>query len=106
VLTNQAGHDAWPIAGATFILVYKHPQDAARLKQVLAFFKWAYADGGPDAEKLTYVPLPSTTVDAIMKSWHDNIDAAAIPYVSKTRSRNWGASTAPHFLSNVAVEVV
>ncbi len=79
VLTDQAGHDAWPIAGATFILVYKHPQDTARLKQVLTFYKWAYANGGPDAEKLTYVPLPSTTVDAIMKSWHDNIDAAAIP---------------------------
>jgi phosphate transport system substrate-binding protein len=79
VLTDQAGHEAWPIAGATFILVYKHPQDASRLKQVLSFFRWAYASGGPDAEKLTYVPLPSTTVDAIMKSWHDNIDAAAIP---------------------------
>ncbi len=79
VLTNQPGHDAWPIAGATFILVYKHPQDAGRLKQVLSFFKWAYTNGGPAAEKLTYVPLPSTTVDAIYKSWHDNIDPAALP---------------------------
>jgi phosphate transport system substrate-binding protein len=79
VLTNQPGHDAWPIAGATFILVYKKPQDPARVKQVLSFFKWAYANGGPDAEKLTYVPLPQTTVDAIFKSWHDNIDPAAVP---------------------------
>jgi phosphate transport system substrate-binding protein len=79
VLTNQAGHDAWPIAGATFILVYKHPQDPARVKQVLSFYKWAYANGGPAAEKLTYVPLPQSTVDAIFKSWHDNIDAAAVP---------------------------
>jgi phosphate transport system substrate-binding protein len=79
VLTNQPGHDAWPIAGATFILVYKHPQDAARLKDVLTFFKWAYANGSPLAESLDYVPLPASTVDAIMKSWHDNIDAAAVP---------------------------
>jgi phosphate transport system substrate-binding protein len=79
VLTNQPGHDAWPIAGATFILVYKRPQDASRLKQVLTFFKWAYMNGGPDAEKLTYVPLPQSTIDAIYKSWHDNIDAAAVP---------------------------
>jgi len=79
VLTNQPGHDAWPIAGATFILVYKHPQDPSRLKQVLSFFKWAYANGGPDAEKLTYVPLPQSTIDAIYKSWHDSIDAAAVP---------------------------
>ncbi len=79
ILTNQPGRDAWPIAGATFILVYRHPQNSGRLKDVLRFFKWAYAHGGPDAEKLVYVPLPSTTVDAIMKSWHDKIDAAAIP---------------------------
>ena len=79
VLTNQPGHDAWPIAGATFILVYKHPQDASRLKQVLSFFKWDYENGAAAAEKLTYVPLPQTTVDAIFKSWHDNIDAAAVP---------------------------
>ena len=79
VLTNQAGHDAWPISGATFILVYKHPQDPERTKQVLSFFKWAYENGGPDAEKLTYVPLPASTVTAIYKSWHDNIDAAAVP---------------------------
>ncbi len=79
VLTDQPGHDAWPIAGATFILVYKHPADASRLKQVLTFFKWDYANGSQLAESLDYVPLPQSTVDAIMKSWHDNIDAAAVP---------------------------
>jgi phosphate transport system substrate-binding protein len=79
VLTNQAGHDAWPIAGATFILVYKHPQDAGKLKQVLTFYKWAYGNGTQLAESLDYVPLPQSTIDAIYKSWHDNIDAAAIP---------------------------
>jgi phosphate transport system substrate-binding protein len=79
VLTNQPGHDAWPIAGATFILVYKHPQDASRLKDVLSFFKWDYANGSELAEKLDYVPLPQSTVQAIFNSWHDNIDTAAIP---------------------------
>lgn len=79
ILTDQAGHDSWPIAGATFILVYKHPQDASRLKEVLTFYKWAYANGAQLAESLDYVPLPQSTVDAIMKSWHDNIDAAAVP---------------------------
>jgi phosphate transport system substrate-binding protein len=79
VLTDQAGHDAWPIAGATFILVYKHPADASRVKEVLTFFKWDYANGSKLAESLDYVPLPDSTVEAIMKSWHDNIDAAAVP---------------------------
>jgi len=79
VLTNQAGPNAWPIAGATFILVYKHPQDPAKLKEVLAFFQWDYANGSQMAEALDYVPLPPATVQAIMKSWHENIDASAVP---------------------------
>ena len=79
VLTNQAGHDAWPISGATFILVYKHPSDPAKLKEVLKFFSWDYENGAQMAKDLTYVPLPANTVEAIKKSWHDNIDAAAVP---------------------------
>ena len=79
VLTNQPGHDAWPIAGATFILVYKHPADPAKTKQVLTFFKWAYSNGDDMAKSLDYVPLPDSTVNAIYQSWHDNIDAAAVP---------------------------
>jgi phosphate transport system substrate-binding protein len=79
VLTDQAGHDAWPIAGATFILVYKQPQDTSRLKDVLKFFDWAYANGDALAQSLDYVPLPKSTVDAIHASWHANINAAAIP---------------------------
>ena len=37
VLTDQPGADTWPIAGATFVLVYKQPQDqaATRGAQVL-----------------------------------------------------------------------
>jgi phosphate transport system substrate-binding protein len=35
ILTDQAGHDAWPIAGATFILVYKQPPDAAATREAL-----------------------------------------------------------------------
>jgi phosphate transport system substrate-binding protein len=79
ILTDQPGHDAWPISGATFILVYKHPQDPSRLKDVLKFFQWDYANGSQMAEEQTYVPLPANTVQAITKSWHDNIDAAAVP---------------------------
>ena len=46
---------------------------------MLTFFKWDYANGGELAESLDYVPLPQSTVEAIFKSWHDNIDAAAVP---------------------------
>jgi phosphate transport system substrate-binding protein len=73
VLTDQPGKEAWPIAGATFILVYKDPPNAADTAAALAFFKWAYADGDKLAESLDYVPLPDVVVKQIEKSWHDNI---------------------------------
>lgn len=80
ILTNQPGHDTWPISGATFILVYKHPQDPARLKQVLDFFTWVHGpEGDKLAEGLDYVPLPPSTVDDIKQAWHKEIDAAAVP---------------------------
>jgi len=79
VLTDQPGHDSWPIAGATFILVYRKPPDPAATREALRFFKWAYENGSQLAESLDYVPLPPVTIQAIEKGWHENIDASAIP---------------------------
>jgi phosphate transport system substrate-binding protein len=80
VLTDQPGHEAWPIAGATFILVYKQPADAAKTKEVLNFFTWAHTPQADELAKgLDYVPLPASTVEAIKASWHANIAAAAVP---------------------------
>ena len=79
ILTNQPGHDAWPISGATFILVYKNPGDAAAQKEALKFFKWAYANGDSLAQSLDYVPLPQSTKDAVFKSWQQNIAPASLP---------------------------
>ncbi|HEY5239322.1 MAG TPA: phosphate ABC transporter substrate-binding protein PstS [Rhizomicrobium sp.] len=78
ILTDQPGKDAWPIAGATFILVYKQPPNAADTAAALAFFKWAYADGDKLAESLDYVPLPDVVVQQIEKSWHDNIKGVGL----------------------------
>ena len=69
ILTNQPGADTWPIAGATFILMYKQPQDVASSAAALKFFDWAYAKGGKAAEELDYVPLPPSVVAQIEKTW-------------------------------------
>ena len=45
ILTDQAGAKSWPITGASFILVYKQPDDAAAVNEALKFFAWAYKDG-------------------------------------------------------------
>src|SRR6202012_6112638 len=42
LLLNQPGKDAWPITGATFLLMHAKQTDAAKGEAVLAFFDWAY----------------------------------------------------------------
>ena len=69
ILTNQPGADSWPIAGATFILMYKQPQDPAAAAEALKFFAWAYAKGDKMAEELAYVPMPKKVVAQIEKMW-------------------------------------
>jgi phosphate transport system substrate-binding protein len=69
VLTNEAGAAAWPIAGATFILMHKQPNDPAAAGAALKFFDWAYANGGKMAEELDYVPMPAGVVAAIRRLW-------------------------------------
>ncbi len=59
ILTDQPGAKSWPITGASFILVYKQPDDAAAVGEALKFFAWAYKDGAAMAGELDYVPLPA-----------------------------------------------
>ena len=69
ILTDQPGAASWPIAGATFILMYKQPQDPAAATEALKFFSWAYAKGDKMAEELAYVPMPKKVVAEIEKMW-------------------------------------
>jgi len=71
VLIDQPGAAAWPITGATFILLHKQQADAARGKAVLAFFDWAYKNGDAAASQLAYVPLPAAVKDLVRKQWAD-----------------------------------
>jgi phosphate transport system substrate-binding protein len=76
ILTNQPGAASWPIAGATFILMYKQPVDAAAASEALKFFNWAYANGAKAAEELNYVPLPAPVVAQIQKTWATEMKTA------------------------------
>jgi len=66
-LTNQAGAEAWPITGATFILIHKEPKDAKAAAEAIRFFEWAYQNGDQMAVDLDYVPLPDAVVDQVRK---------------------------------------
>ena len=73
VITNAPGENSWPITATNFILVYKQPKDKEGTKAALDFFKWAYADGGKQAEELDYVPLPKPLIDQVEAYWQAQI---------------------------------
>ena len=69
ILTNQAGKEAWPITGATFILVYIKPEDSAKSKTAMIFFDWAFTNGDKAADDLDYVSLPLAVKNKIRSDW-------------------------------------
>lgn len=73
VLTDEPGAKSWPITGATFILVYKTQDKPANGAAVLKFFDWAYHNGGAMAQELDYVPMPSSVVSLVEKTWANDI---------------------------------
>lgn len=83
ILTNQPGKDAWPISGATFILMHLKQEKPANAAESLKFFNWAYSNGGKAAADLDYVPMPPAVVAAIQKSWGEIKDGAGKPIAFK-----------------------
>jgi phosphate transport system substrate-binding protein len=79
ILTDQAGAKSWPITGASFILVYKQPDDPASVNEALKFFAWAYKDGASMAAELDYVPLPAALIAQVKKTWTSEITSGGHP---------------------------
>ncbi|MEO8101632.1 MAG: phosphate ABC transporter substrate-binding protein PstS [Betaproteobacteria bacterium] len=70
ILTDQPGKGAWPISGATFILMHKNQPKPDNGREVLKFFDWAYgSDGDKLAASLDYVPLPDVVIAQIKAAW-------------------------------------
>ncbi len=76
ILTEQNGKDAWPMTGATFILMHKVQDKPAQAAATLKFFSWAYKNGDKMADDLDYVPMPASVKAAIEKSWSQIKDAS------------------------------
>ncbi|QJR16096.1 phosphate ABC transporter substrate-binding protein PstS [Usitatibacter palustris] len=76
VLTEQKGKDAWPITGATFILMHVKQEKSQQGAEALKFFEWAYKNGAKMAQDLDYVPLPEAVTKQIMASWANIKDAS------------------------------
>jgi phosphate transport system substrate-binding protein len=79
VLTDQPGKEAWPITGATFILMHKTQDKPVQAATVLKFFDWAYKNGDKTAGDLDYVPMPGMVKSAIAAAWGEIKDGAGKP---------------------------
>jgi phosphate transport system substrate-binding protein len=77
ILTNQPGKDAWPISGASFIILHKVATNPANTKEVVKFFEWAFANGDAMATELEYVALPNDVVKLIQTSLKANLKDAS-----------------------------
>ncbi|MFC3207312.1 phosphate ABC transporter substrate-binding protein PstS [Aquamicrobium soli] len=73
ILANQPGAETWPMTAATWILVYKQPEDAAATAEALKFFAWSYEKGGEMAAELDYVPMPDSVVKSVEAMWTKDI---------------------------------
>ncbi len=69
ILTNQTEKDAWPITGATFIIMYKTQDKPEVANQVLKFFDWAYKTGDKSADSLDFVVMPNAVKEEIRQAW-------------------------------------
>ena len=73
ILTDQPGRNAWPITGASFILMHKIQDKSENAKQVLKFFDWSFANGDNMASELDYVAMPDAVVNLIKAQWKNSL---------------------------------
>src|ERR1700722_20404914 len=57
-MVNAPGANAYPISGASWVLVYQTQKNPTHGKELVAFLKWALTDGQKLSPALDYAPLP------------------------------------------------
>jgi len=77
ILTNEPSKQAWPIVGATFVLLYNTQDKPEQGVETLKFFEWALQKGSAQAVALDYIPLPESVVNQIRAKWKANIKDAS-----------------------------
>jgi phosphate transport system substrate-binding protein len=77
ILTNEPGKNAWPIVGATFVLLHKTQDKPADGAEALKFFGWGFKNGSDAVTSLDYIPLPASVTAEIEKQWKANVKDAS-----------------------------
>ncbi|MBM2656844.1 phosphate ABC transporter substrate-binding protein PstS [Burkholderia diffusa] len=80
ILTNEPGKDAWPVVGATFVLLHTTQDKPEQGKETLKFFDWSFKNGTSAADSLDYISLPQSVISEIEAQWTAKIkDAGGKP---------------------------
>ncbi len=66
-MVNPPGEKAYPISGATWLLVYEQQKDAAKGKKLVEFLNWAATQGEALASALDYAPLPENVQKRVLE---------------------------------------
>jgi phosphate transport system substrate-binding protein len=68
-IVNAPGEHSYPIAGFTYLLVYRDlsDMDPDRAKALTDFLKWILGEGQQQAPKLHYTPLPESVRQAALR---------------------------------------
>jgi phosphate transport system substrate-binding protein len=66
-LVNSPNPDAYPVAGFTWLLIYKNQEDAFKGRALVDFIHWAIHEGQAYTKDLIYAPLPNDVVAMIEK---------------------------------------
>ena len=77
VLTDQPGPKAWPITGASFVLMHKKQKSGDTARAALRFFDWGYRRGIAAATTLGYVPMPANVIELVEKTWARELSDAS-----------------------------
>ena len=77
ILTNEPGKDAWPVVGATFVLLHTTQDKAPQGAETLKFFDWAFKNGTSAADSLDYISLPESVVTEIKSQWKEKVKDAS-----------------------------
>ncbi|MGJ9417981.1 phosphate ABC transporter substrate-binding protein PstS [Massilia sp. CMS3.1] len=77
ILTDAAGKNSWPITGVSYILMHRAQADAAKGKEVVKFFDYAYKNGTAAAAELDYVPMPASVVKLVQGAWKAQLKDAS-----------------------------
>lgn len=59
-MVNAPGDESYPIAGASWVLLYEKQADAKKGKILVNFLKWCVTEGQKTSPQLDYAPLPDS----------------------------------------------